>query len=310
MKMNKYCITQSPLYKLNNQRKLETLLKLEKYELNKRDKWIKYGSSGIPKDDGDFRKISKPRRKIKTIQKRIQYFLSKIERPDWLMSGEKNKCYIDNAQYHVNSDYIITADIRKFYDNCKREYVYLALRKHFKMSSDVAGVITDIVTYNGGIPTGAPTSQLIAYYAYAEMFDEINKISCKYGCIFSLYVDDMVFSSENPINYTQLKKDVDIVLRKYNHKLKYKKFNYYSKNKNKIITGVALKPGKQLAVSNKLRYKIIKDIKMLKDINSKMTKQEKVKALLRIKGRMVAAKLVENDIFPEISRAINKFSFK
>jgi Reverse transcriptase (RNA-dependent DNA polymerase). len=307
--MNRYCITQSPLYKLNNKRKLETLLKLEKYELNKRDKWIKYSSSEIPKDDGDFRKISKPKRKIKTIQKRIQHFLSKIERPYWLMSGEKNKCYIDNAKYHVNSNYIITADIKKFYDNCKRESVYLALKNQFKISSDVAGAITDLVTYNGGIPTGAPTSQLIAYYAYAEMFNEINNISCKYGCIFSLYVDDMVFSSEKPINHIQLKKDIDIVLRKYDHKLKYEKFNYYSKNKNKIITGVALKPGQKLAVSNKLRHKIIKDIKMLKDINSKMTKQEKEKALQRIKGRMVAAKLVENDIFPEISRIISRTTF-
>lgn len=308
MKITRYCITQSPLYKLNNKRKLESLLNLEKYDLDKRDKWIKYSNYKILKDDGDFREISNPKRKIKTIQKRIQYFLSKIERPNWLMSGEKGKCYIDNAKFHVNSNYIITADIRKFYNSCKREYVYLALENYFKMSSDIAGVITDILTYNEGIPTGASTSQLLAYYAYAEMFHEINSLAFKYSCIFSLYVDDMVFSSENPINFVQLRKELDIILRKYDHKLKYSKFNYCSKNKNKIITGVALKPGQTLAVSNKLRNNIIKDMKLLED--NKVTQEEKNKILPRIKGRLAAAKAVEKNIFPEISRKINKISFK
>lgn len=40
-----------------------------------------------------------------------------------------------------------------------------------------------------------------------------------------------------------------------------------------------------------------------------MTKQEKEKSLQRIKGRMVAAKLVENNIFPEINRIISRTTF-
>lgn len=54
-------------------------------------------------------------------------------------------------------------------------------------SPDVAKILTDIVTYNGGIPTGCPTSQLIAYYAYEDMFANIKKIRRKaWLLIFSL----------------------------------------------------------------------------------------------------------------------------
>ena len=62
-------------------------------------------------------------------------------------------------------------------------------------SPDVAKILTDIVTYEKCIPTGCPTSQLIAYYAYEDMFAGIKKIADNHGCLFSLYVDAMTFSS-------------------------------------------------------------------------------------------------------------------
>ena len=45
-----------------------------------------------------------------------------------LISGEKGKCYIDNGKSHLNSNYFLTMDIKKFYDNCFREYVFFSLR--------------------------------------------------------------------------------------------------------------------------------------------------------------------------------------
>ena len=35
-----------------------------------------------------------------------------------------DKCYIDNGKSHLNSNYFLTMDIKKFYDNCSREYVF------------------------------------------------------------------------------------------------------------------------------------------------------------------------------------------
>lgn len=300
--IKKYDICQSPLYKLKNKRRLEKILGLEKYELNKLKFWNKYKSGKIPKDDGDFREINIPNFKLKKVQKKLQILLSKIQRPEWLISGEKNKCYINNAQYHIKSKYVITADIKKFYDNCSRESVYLSLVNKFKVSSDVAGAITDIVTYNKRIPTGASTSQLIAYYSYEDMFNEINTISHKYGCKFSLYVDDMTFSSINPINVQSLKRQIDIILRKYGHRLKSNKFKYYSKDEDKLITGVTLKSNNSLAVSNRLRYNIIKDFKGIK-----YRKDSNIK-LQSLKGRITAAKMIEKSIFPQINNYVSNLN--
>ena len=74
----------------------------------------------------------------------VSSLIQKVERPEWLVSGEKGKCYIDNGKKHIHSNYFLTMDIKKFYDNCEREYVFLffthlfphylnILLKHMKM---------------------------------------------------------------------------------------------------------------------------------------------------------------------------------
>ena len=60
------------------------------------------------------RNITAPNRRIKEIQTRILQLLQKVERPEWLISGEKGKCYIDNGKKRIHSNYFLTMDIKKF----------------------------------------------------------------------------------------------------------------------------------------------------------------------------------------------------
>ena len=83
------------------------------------------------------------------------------------------------------------------YDNCTRKSVYQFLVLNLKTSPDVAEILTNIITYNGGITTGCPTSQIMAFYAYSDMFSEIADAAKQCGCKFTLYVDDMTFPARN-----------------------------------------------------------------------------------------------------------------
>lgn len=306
-KQKKYDINQCVLYKCSNKRRLESLLFLDKYELNKVSKLIDYYTFFKDKKDGDKREITAPRDYLKKIQKSVLVKLSNIRRPDWLISGEKGKSYIDNSRVHQYSSVFLTIDIKKFYDNCKREYVFRFFKDKMRCAGDVAGVLTEIVTFNGGIPTGCPTSQLIAYYAYEEMFENINKIASKYGCIFTLYVDDMTFSSKGLINPDRLIKEIDIELRKYGHKPKYKKVKYYPKGSHKIVTGVAISKDKKLKVANSLSQKIYNDLKQLK--SPKLDSEVRVKILNTLNGRLQAARSVDNNFYSEVYRLIKEEDF-
>ena len=160
----KYPIDQCALYKCRSRKKLETLLTIEPGGLRNIRHAIKYHSFEINKNNSnEKRKISAPGYTLKAVQKRILALVQRVERPDWLISGEKGKSYINNGEVHLGSSYMLAVDIKKFYDNCRRNNLYIFFREKMKTSPDVAEILTDIVTYDNGIPTGCPTSQLIAY---------------------------------------------------------------------------------------------------------------------------------------------------
>lgn len=305
----RYNINQCALYKCSNKRRLAKILFIGLDELLNIEKSIDYYFFSKKKKDGKERKITAPNNYIKKVQKRILYLLANIERPEWLISGERGKSYINNGEFHLNSDYFLTIDIREFYNNCKREYVYKFFLDTMCVTRDIAGILSDIVTFNGGIPTGCPTSQMIAYYAYQEMFYNINKIAERFNCIFTLYVDDMTFSSDKPFIPNLLKKEIDIELRRYGHKPKYTKVKYYPKNSHKLITGVVVSKNHQLLVANNLQKKIYSGAMNIKKatINNQSMKNFNLnKEYLSIKGRLQAAKQVNSSIFPEINRLIEK----
>lgn len=305
----KYNITQCALYKCNSKKRLERLLCIEPGGLKNISDIISYHSFEIDKkrtsksQKAEKRKITAPDRTLKLVQARILRLVQRVERPEWLISGEKGKCYIDNGKAHLLGSYVLTIDVKKFYDNCKREPVYQFFIQRLKVSKDVAALLTDIVTYNGGIPTGCPTSQMMAFYAYQEMFTEINEIAQRFYCKFTLYVDDMTFSSEESFSPNLLSQEVDKVLRKYGHKPKYQKVKYYSKHDPKPITGTIVTPEHTLDVPISLQRKVYDNFQEIKHFQGKtVTSQDDEKTLLRLRGQIQSVRNIDSTRFPEIGR--------
>lgn len=304
--IKRYDITQCALYKCTSSYLLKKRLRIRDEEYKDITSIVKYHAFKIDKKDGiEKRDITAPDKRIKEIQTRIMQLLQKVERPNWLISGEKGKCYIDNGKMHIQSNYFLTMDIKKFYDNCKREYVYRFFKNRMKMAGDIAGICTDIVTYEGGIPTGCPTSQLLAFYAYEYMFIEIQEIAKKYGCIYTVYVDDMTFSSENPFPVKKMVCEVDCILRKYGHKPKYKKVKYYTQGRYVPITGTIVTSTHELKVPNKLQKRVYDDFQELKNLHGETLTPMEQKKLNSLKGRIQASESIERGKFPEIKRLTN-----
>ena len=306
--IKKYDITQCALYKCRTRKRLEYLLRLAPGGLKIIDGIIGYHKFEIDKKHSDEkREITAPDKTLKAIQRRILYLLQRVIRPEWLISGEKQKCYIDNGKAHLNGKYVLTIDIKKFYDNCTREPVYQFFVQKLETSPDVAEILTNIITYNGGIPTGCPTSQIMAFYAYSDMFSEIFDLAKQHGCKFTLYVDDMTFSSKEPFSPHQLSQMIDRVLRKYGHKPKYPKVKYYGPSDYKPITGTVVTPEHSLAVPNGLQKTIYDAFQTVKPlIGVETCSEEDARQILSLKGQIQAACNIEDGKFPEIRRLTNQ----
>lgn len=202
-----YSIKRSPFYKLRSSPKLRKILGVSESELKKftSSNRSKNYSETITKNK---RSIQIPKFRLKQIHRRIHRLFQRIEIPEWVKSGKKGESHITNALYHLQSKHFLSIDIEKFYQNSSYEFILKFFLYEMKMGKKNATIMTNIVTYmnieTGKIflPTGSPSSQIIAYFVYSKTFDKINNLIKRYGCKMSLYVDDITISSKN----TSLKK--------------------------------------------------------------------------------------------------------
>lgn len=298
-----YPINQCALYKCRTRKKLESLLTIEPDGLRNIQAIIDYHNFSIDKKNStEKRLISAPNFTLKAVQARILTLMKYIERPDWLVSGKKGKSYIDNGKAHIQANYMLAIDIKSFYDNCRRDRVYRFFSDKMCTSPDVAKILTDIVTFGNVIPTGCPTSQLIAYYAYEDMFSNIYDCAKANNCIFTLYVDDMTFSSLDPIPVKKLSRDIDLILRRYGHKPKYKKVKYYSRDAAKPVTGTIITANHEMAVPNSLQKRVYENFQLAKQYDAENMSQELEKVTNALVGQIQAARNISEKKFPEIMR--------
>ena len=293
--MKKYKINQSPFYKCKQKRKLADILGIEVTELKKMAENIEYYKFINKKG----RTVYSPNYSLKRIQSRTNKLLGKIEIPNWLQGGIKKRSNITNSKLHKNSHYFLVMDIKIFFENCQREYMYSLFKNKFLMEPDCAEIMTNICTYDGKLVTGSPASVLVSFFAYEDMFNEISSL-LNPNQILSVYVDDITISSAYPmVNPENLKRQINNVLKKYRHSLNLKKSHYLGKAKFKKITGVVVTPQNRLTLPNK-------HMKLIIDGMRKIEKENDAKEISKLSGRLAYIDRIDENKFLHIKRKNEK----
>ncbi len=188
-------VHQSCLYRLSSRAKLAKLLPASLKELETlADTTGRYACWDEPKKNGGTRRIEAPHDNLKAVQKRIADLLQRIVAPDFLMAPVKGRSYVDNAAAHIGARAFHLLDIEDFFPSCTSKRVYWFFNKRMLCSPDVAALLTKLTTYNDHLPQGSPCSPIMAYFAYEDMWDEINKIVTASDCTLSIYADDITIS--------------------------------------------------------------------------------------------------------------------
>ena len=131
------------------------------------------------------------------------------------------------------------------------------------------------------------------------MFDELQALSDNNDVIMTVYVDDVVFSSEHKIS-SEFRKTVLSLIRKYNYQVSRKKVKGYSRAYPKLVTGVIINSEGKATVKNSLRKKIMVEHEYLH--NNPTDK----KSRQRLRGLVTAARQVDKSAYPNI----RKFAFE
>ncbi|MEL6663017.1 MAG: reverse transcriptase family protein [Pseudomonadota bacterium] len=190
-------LNQSCLYKRRNRRKLAKILHLSRNALEALAQTEgRYQSWEEDKKSGGKRRIDAPHDNLKAVQKRIANLLQRVTPPDYLMAPVKRRSYVSNAAVHIGSRAFRLLDIEDFFPSCRDHRVYWFFHSIMQCSSDVAALLTKLTTFRGALPQGSPCSPILAYYAYVDMWEEINAIAVAADCKLSLYADDITISGK------------------------------------------------------------------------------------------------------------------
>lgn len=237
-----------------------------------------YYTFSRPKKNGDNRIINAPHEHIKPHLAVLNKLLRQVRCPPYNYAGYEGQNAYLNAKAHVGNFAFVTMDISDYYSSSKAEYVEKMLSKYFNIKDNYLNFLMKILTYNGYIPTGAPTSPILAFLSHKELFDEIYEYTRALDIIFTLYYDDITLSAKHGITM-EVVKHLKEILANHGLQLNPRKTVFYS-YKKALITGYYVHQSGKISVPYSAGHDVIKRLRE-KDI-SEMTKTELEKLIGKI----------------------------
>jgi len=152
-----------------------------------------YHEFTIPKQrTGKFRLIHAPDDNLKKIQKNI-LIMNAMTVNDSATAYIKGKSIINNVKPHVSKEIIIKIDLKDFFPSITTKRVYETFR-YLEWDRKTSKIISNISTYKGVLPQGAPSSPVISNIICLKLDKRLNSISKKYNANYTRYADDITFS--------------------------------------------------------------------------------------------------------------------
>jgi RNA-directed DNA polymerase len=209
-----------------------------------------YETFQMPKKRGGNRLIQSPETQLMKMQSRLNFYLQNyyhLLRPQGVHGfvinpNKKEKAcnIVENAKSHVQQKYVLNLDLKDFFPSIKSYRVKeLFVSDYFRYNDQIATALALLVTYEGKLPTGAPTSPVISNFICIQL-DTMLQSYCDSNKInYSRYADDLTFSSNNKISRTQFT-DLLAIIEKNQFELNVKKTRLKSNNRKQTVTGLVV----------------------------------------------------------------------
>ncbi len=227
----------------------------------------------IKKKRGGNRHIYAPNKKLKAIQKRLNYFLQAyylMIKPEEVHGFVINPHYTgshcniaENAKAHTRKKYILNIDLKDFFPSITARQVHsLFSSPVFGYNDQIATAITLLCTYEGKLPAGAPSSPVISNFICLNLDADLNAFCAIHNLEYSRYADDLTFSSDAAIETNTLLNIIGLI-RKNNFDINSNKLRIRPANRRQIVTGLTV--NEKVNVNRKL---LKKTRAMLHDLNT------------------------------------------
>ncbi|WP_159846507.1 reverse transcriptase domain-containing protein [Brevundimonas sp. G8] len=156
-----------------------------------------YRAFSIPKRDGSERIITAPKRARKSLQQSLLPLLEQLYDPAPCVHGAvKGRSVKTNAAPHVARRYILNVDIDDFFPTIHfKRVVGILSSSRYGVHPTVATAVAQICCHQGRLPTGAPTSPILANMVCGKLDSALLRLAKKNKLRYTRYYDDITLSS-------------------------------------------------------------------------------------------------------------------
>lgn len=215
----------------------------------------------IKKKDGKFRDIHAPSEALKTICKKLNYYLSNVYdeyAPKSAHGFVRGRGIVSNARGHLKTEYVLNLDLENFFGVINPGRILGLFKRHpFRFGNNLSSVLTGIVTRQNSLPQGSPTSPVLANMVCLKLDKELIRLSIKYGWRYSRYADDITFSSDELSEELAVVrgervfvgKKIENIIKNNGFSINEKKTRLAIPNESKWVTGI--KVNEKLNLSRK-----------------------------------------------------------
>lgn len=209
-----------------------------------------------------------PSKKLKRYQRFLNLFLFDLMdvNENVVFSYRKGVNAYDAIYPHRKSKYIFTTDIKAFFlhidINHIRELI-LKNKKNFliKKKEIVENIdtIVNLVTYNGILPIGAPSSPKISNAYLYDLDGKIEKYCHENEIIYTRYSDDFIFSSNEKESFDRLELFIKSELKNLGFDkftLNEKKTRIHKQGNRVVLLGLVITPSGHITVDKNIKKNI------------------------------------------------------
>ena len=209
-----------------------------------------YTTYHLPKKKNGIRSINAPIGRLKKIQKKLNRHLQGVYssiKPDsakgFVLHRKDSNLkanIVENAMPHVGNKYVLNMDIKDFFTSISDQRIYLIFRAApFCFDTQIASALTYLVTTNGCLPQGAPSSPILSNFACLSLDEKLTAFSNQNKWSYTRYADDLTFSSNEAFTSVQID-FIKKVLVQERFEPNEKKFRVRTSNKKQLVTGLVV----------------------------------------------------------------------
>lgn len=191
------------------------------------------------KANGDYRVIHAPHDSLKNLQRTIiSKFLNNIPLPGECTGFRPGKSILSNTLPHCGRRFVFNIDIEDFFASISSERV-LALFIRLGFSFPVAYVLTELTTFMGSLPQGAPSSPYLANLVSYSLDMEMADYCHGKGWNYTRYCDDITISGDTRFSLAEMRV-LSEILDAEGFRLNMKKTRFLRRNSAQIVSGLVV----------------------------------------------------------------------